>query len=169
MPETPEVVRTIQLLLAPVVMISAGGLWGLALYNRLAGGVSRIRAFNKERFDVLTQLTTLKGPDADVLRVQYQSRADVLARQSAMVLRRTRWTRGAIVGLLLSMFFMLCCTAFLGASLLANPNLSGHAFITFVLGVAAMMVSVVFALLDVTHALDPVMLEEAALNEHARQ
>ena len=41
---------------APVVLISANGLICLALYNRLAVVVGRVRSFSRERFDSLSAL-----------------------------------------------------------------------------------------------------------------
>lgn len=58
----PDAVHTIQLLVAPVVMISAAGLVCLALYNRLATIVGRIRAIHKEEIDTLSRMSIAPAP-----------------------------------------------------------------------------------------------------------
>jgi hypothetical protein len=85
-----ETVEIIHALAAPVVMISADGLICLALYNRLAAVVGRLRVFSRERFEAQTQLAGLApkqdGPLAEGLR----ERLATLNGQHWGVLRRAR-------------------------------------------------------------------------------
>lgn len=55
----------IHALVAPVVMISANGLICLALYNRLAAIVNRLRLFYREYFDTSTRLAAMNGEGKD--------------------------------------------------------------------------------------------------------
>ncbi|MFW6032872.1 MAG: DUF2721 domain-containing protein, partial [Phycisphaeraceae bacterium] len=106
-----DVLRVIQVLVAPVVMISAGGLLGLAWYNRLAGIVSRARSFHKERFEAQARLDAMSpeeqaGPTAGHLR----HRRDLLVNQVERILGRARLIRGALICLLGMVLCMLACS-----------------------------------------------------------
>ncbi len=172
MTEVSEVVRSIQLLMAPVVIISATGLLGLAFYNRLAAIVSRARTFNKERFDVLTRLSSLPESTPKAVALQLESRYQTLQKQETMIIVRAGNIRNALICLLLSVFCMLWCIALLGASLLlaqAASFLPIAACIAFGIGLMALMNTVVFALTELWHSLDPVMIEKSHLDTYSTQ
>src|SRR5450755_4248249 len=59
---TVEIIHT---LVAPVVMISAQGLICLALYNRLAAVVGRLRVFSREYFETQTRLAGMSPEQQD--------------------------------------------------------------------------------------------------------
>ena len=60
--------EVIEILIGPVVMISANGLLCLAFYNRLANVMSRCRAINKERVDLETELAELGAEQLELPR-----------------------------------------------------------------------------------------------------
>lgn len=85
---TVEIIHT---LVAPVVMISAQGLICLALYNRLAAVVGRLRVFSREQFDTQTRLAGMAPEQqAGALARKLQIRLAVLNGQYSGILRRGR-------------------------------------------------------------------------------
>ena len=155
----PTALQAIQLLVAPVIMISAGGLICLALYNRLAAIVTRARAFHKERFDTVTHISRLPleqqgSHEAHRLR----QRIDTLDEQSRRILRRGRLIRNGLAGLLVMILCMLGCSLALGATLWTTAAIY-VALALFTLGVLAMMAGIVLSLLELGQSLDPVTLE----------
>ena len=100
----------LQLILAPVVMISACGLLCLALYNRLASIVSRARAFHHERFEVQMRLTRLAGDPAQAdAAAQLGDRLGLLEYQVGQILARAARVRNALTCLLATVLCMLGC------------------------------------------------------------
>ncbi|MBI1367995.1 MAG: DUF2721 domain-containing protein [Planctomycetes bacterium] len=160
----PQVFSTIQLLVAPVVMISACGLLCLALYNRLAAIVSRARGFIKEQFDVFSRLSHLPleqqtSVEARLLR----KRVGALDRQVNDIIRRAHLMRGAVTCMLLTIACMLICSLLLGLS--TWVNVGPAALGVFTLGLLVMLAGVGFALAELMRAIDPVMVEMASLRE----
>jgi hypothetical protein len=151
--------QTIQLLVAPVVMISANGLICLALYNRLAAIVGRARMFHKERFDALTRLTALPlEQQSDPPAVQLRRRATALEDQGGRILRRARLVRTALIWLLAAVVCMLVCSLTLGLSTVVAECIT-PALVVFCAGVGSMMVAMVLAIMELAGALEPVTAE----------
>jgi len=150
-----DMLRIIQTLVAPVVMISACGLLALAFYNRLAAIVGRARAFAHERYETRRQLRD--GDDPDLAE-----RLNTLEEQVGLILRRARLIRAALYCLLVTVLLMLGCSLCLGMSLLVM-YFQSIALFCFLAGVGAMMGGIVFAMLELRHALDPVAVEHATL------
>ncbi|MCE5230829.1 DUF2721 domain-containing protein [bacterium] len=165
----------LQIILAPVVLISACGLLCLALYNRLSTIISRARAFHRELFDVQTQLARIGNSDEDVV-AQIQNRIEILNGQTGQLIARAAQIRNAIACLLLTVVSMLVCSLLLAAlALLADPNqiATGIAFMiagpqhvvvyaagcVFVLGILLMIAAMAFAITELSRALDPVYVE----------
>lgn len=154
-----DALKTIQLLVAPVIMISANGLICLALYNRLAAIVSRTRTFHKERFDTLTHLSSLPleqqtSPKAHQLR----RRSIELEHQSVRILRRARLVRRALMLLMASVLSMLVCSLSLGLTILL-PDLVWVPLVLFFSGTLMMGGGVALAMLELAAALEPVEAE----------
>lgn len=153
--------QVMQLLAAPVVMISAGGLLCLALYNRLAMIVTRARLFHKEAFDARTRLESLSAQAVEAQRLR--ERLAVLDGQVQRILWRARKVRDALLALLTMVLCMLACSLALGATML-DPRATYVAFGGFALGVLAMGVAMVLAMVELVHALDPVHAERETLD-----
>jgi len=154
-----SVSKIIQLLVAPVVMISAGGLIALALYNRLAAIVSRSRAFHRERHEVIRELSSHTLEEQTTRETaELRRRVLVLDGQIPRVLRRARLVRTALLWLLCSMLCMLGCSLALGLSLLW-PLAAWVALALFVAGVLCAMVCVALAMRELFRSLEPAVLE----------
>jgi hypothetical protein len=152
-------IEIIQTLVAPVVMVSANGLLCLAFYNRLAAVVTRGRAINKERVELLTQLATLTVAEKQFARaVQIRRRMGVLDYVSAQLLHRAQWVRRVLYCLLLSVLSMLACSLTLGLSALIG-SFTIVAPVLFVIGTLVMMAGSAIAMWELHLALEPLLFE----------
>ena len=157
-----EPLHVIQLLVAPVIMISAGGLICLALYNRLAMIVTRARAFHKERFDEMTRLTRLTLDQQTSLEAnQLRQRINILDVQSKHILVRAKLIRNSLMSLIVMILCMLGCSLSLGATLLVSWTVY-PALGLFTVGVLATALSMILALMELRQSLTPVTLESSS-------
>ena len=157
---TVEIIHT---LVAPVVMISAQGLICLALYNRLAAVVGRLRVFSREQFDTQTRLAGMAPEQqAGALARKLQIRLAVLNGQYSGILRRVRLLRNALILLLAAVLAMLFCTLVLGLSLVL-PGVEAWSLAPFFIGVLATAGAIALSIRELAIALDPVKAERAAL------
>ncbi|MEM1208015.1 MAG: DUF2721 domain-containing protein [Planctomycetota bacterium] len=159
----PAPLAVFQLFVAPVILISAGGLICLALYNRLAMIVSRARQFHKERFDAAGALKAAQASEpGSVTAGRLKERIALLDRQSREVRGRARLVRDSLIGMMATIGCMLACSLALGASL----GWRGAVYVAiglFVLGVLAMGWAVVLATVELSRSLGPVTLEASAV------
>jgi hypothetical protein len=160
-----HVLRVIQLLVAPAVMISADGLICLALYSRLAAIVSRLRTFHKERFDAQSQLSSLPLEEQTSGQARrLRARSDALDQQARLILRRARLIRAALICLLVCVICMLACSLSLAVTVLSN-DLAWVPLLLFFNGAAAMAVGCVLAIIELRGALEPVTNEGFTIGE----
>jgi hypothetical protein len=153
--------EVIEILIGPVVMISANGLLCLAFYNRLANVMSRCRAINKERVDLGTELAELSAQQLELPRaLQWKRRAEVLEVVGSQLFARACWVRRVLYCLLLAVLSLLACSLTLGFSLVA-PYMSMAALVFFVLGALMMMLAGGMAIRELSLALDPLSFETA--------
>jgi len=160
----PTPLTVFQLFVAPVILISAGGLICLALYNRLALIVGRARHFHKERFDATGALRS--APPGSIEAGRLKERIALLDQQSREVRGRARLVRTALIALMVMILCMLACSLALGATPWWPP-FQHVATGLFVLGVLAMMQSVVASIVELRLALGPVTLEASAVEGEA--
>ncbi len=153
-------VESIRALVAPVVMISAQGLICLALYNRLAAVVGRLRMFSREQFDVRLHVggTASTPHDDDTLRA-IQARLQTLDDQYAGVLRRAGLLRNALILLQSGVLAMLICILFLGVSLLL-PGMESWSLVPFFIGILATASGIAISIHELATALEPAKAEQ---------
>ncbi|MCX5660853.1 MAG: DUF2721 domain-containing protein [Planctomycetota bacterium] len=159
----PDLIQVIQQVVAPVVMISACGLLCLALYNRLASVVTRLRGFNHERFLMLDRIDALSaearsGPDGTRLR----NRLGLLEKQVDGILRRARLLRSALICLIVGILCMLACSMAIGVALILPPAHFAAIFF-FTVGLLSVFVGMLLALVELARSLDPVTLEQRSI------
>lgn len=154
--------HAIQLLVAPVVMISAGGLICLALYNRLSTLVARARVFHKERFEVVGRLADASMGEAE--RDRLNLRVKLLDEQVARILSRGRLVRKALICLMVMVLFMLGCSLSLGLTIITT-SAAGLTMGLFLAGVVMMGAAMVFAMIELMRSLEPVEMEQAVLRQ----
>src|SRR5947208_9172762 len=98
LPPSPENwSRLIAASVVPVVVISASGLLCLALYNRLAAVVSRLRGFQRERLQQHDLLGRAKLEKASEAILQHERLIDLLDEQTADVSKRARLLRRTLL------------------------------------------------------------------------
>jgi hypothetical protein len=151
--------HVISQLLAPVVLISACGLISLALYNRLAAIVGRLRQFHHERIQQLAHLEKAGTSEQVVM----QARITELQTQSDQVLRRARLVRNAVMALLACIASMLLCSLAIGLSM-SFRVMDTAALVLFVLGLLLMLFGIGLALWELADALKQVEYEESDID-----
>ncbi|MGC4031433.1 MAG: DUF2721 domain-containing protein [Tepidisphaeraceae bacterium] len=152
----------------PIIVISACGLLCLALYNRMAAVVTRVRSYQRELLSEefsLRELAERKNESGSTLKVVRHEHVIAMLRvQIDRISGRARLLRRALFSLLMSVLLMSLCALLLGLSVLL-PGLVAVAATFFALGIASMCVAVVFAMVELTRSLDPMLLEAASVLE----
>lgn len=161
--------ETMRDLLAPVAMISANGLLCLALYNRLTAVITRLRMFDKERFDVHATLLNdrTERPHSTASNPMLVRLTD-LDEQCRLIARRARWLRDALLMLLIGVIGMLSSSLAIGLSQLW-PSLSSVGLVIFVTGILCMIVGILFAVRELAISLDPLQVECTTLTDLAAE
>ena len=151
--------RIISAGVGPIIVISACGLLCLAFYNRLAAVVTRLRAFHREQLHEQEALGRCRqnGSDAADL-VRHQEMLGMLSVQIDHVTRRARLIRYTLACLLLTIACLAACSLAVGLTTVA-PALVYVAVPLFVVGLLLVITAVVFAMLELKYAVDPVNLE----------
>jgi hypothetical protein len=122
-------IEIIQPLLAPAVMVSAGGLLCLAQFARFTAVVSLVRTFNRERLSAL-----LEADQADPKRRELLlQRAQGLGQQAERVLAHAATVKNALRFLVVGILLMVLCSLTIGASLVFAP-IGFAALVLFILG-----------------------------------
>ncbi len=166
--------KIISMSVVPVAIISACALLCLALYNRLASMISRLRGFQRERlreYEEYAQHVRTGHQDASTME-HHQQVMKMLAVQTRRVYRRARLMRTSILFLLAGIAALTLCSLTTGLALLM-PTLNGGAWLTavslFLGGMALMLVGVVLAFAELWNALEPVQLESQFVGELSQQ
>ena len=150
---------------APVVVISASALLALALYNRLAAIVARLRAVQRERLQLKEQFDALAAEQIDEgAGLRLTCIMESLAHQSQRIRRRARLVRG-------SLLFLLAAIANLIISSLCNgltvvwPSMLAGALLMFTIGMLCVLASVGCAMIELSSALGPAEMETDVVSE----
>ena len=158
-------VETIQSLVAPVVMVSANGLLCLAFYNRLSALANRSRTMNKERFDLVAQLSALQAKGAEGLEPEHlELRIATLDEIGHQLYNRARWIRFTLMSLLISVLCMLACSLCLGLATLAEA-IAAIAPWLFVAGTISMMAGILAAIEELRGSLQPLLFEHEQIDD----
>src|SRR4051794_32605321 len=148
----------------PIIVISACGLLCLAFYNRLAAVVTRLRAFHRERLHEHDALVRARAANDDARAVRSQELLGMLEVQTRHVTRRAKLIRRTLTCLLLCIACLAACSMLLGLSAV-EPALNYVAAVLFIVGLVLLIAAVVFALMELRGALDPVDLEGKFVRE----
>lgn len=157
--------ETIQVLVAPVVMMSANGLICLAIYNRLGAVIARGRAFHKEWFDLTARRAAAppeQGTAEHLARLDH--RIGMLNELGHSMMHRARLLRNALACLLTAILAMIGCSGALGLAV-PFPAAGPVALVLFYLGMAATAVGIAFALAELRWVLKPLLLEHELLEK----
>jgi len=154
----------------PIIVISACGLLCLAFYNRLAAVVTRLRTFDRERLHEQEQLSRqLAGASPDEMAlVRHREMLGMLEVQCRHVTRRAYMIRRTLGCLLLTIICLALCSLALGLSIAFAP-LAYVAATLFVVGLLLLVTGVIFAMIEMRDALDPIELESKFIRGIADQ
>ena len=150
----------------PIIGISACGLLCLAFYNRLTAVVTRLRGFQRERLKEQAELgLTRSSSQPDPVRLMmHQEILEALQVQTTHCMGRARILRRTLSCLLLTIAFLSLCSLSIGLSVLWR-SLMVVAVVCFIMGLMLLVVGVVFAIVEMYRALDPIELESRFVTE----
>lgn len=166
--------KVISTSVVPVAIISACALLCLALYNRLASMVSRLRGFQRERLREYQEYAehVRTGEEDASSRELHQRVMKMLEVQTRRVYRRARMMRFSIMLLLSAVAALTLCSLTTGMALLV-PAMTGAARLLaealFMGGMVLMFLGVLLAILELWGSLEPVQLESQFVGELARE
>lgn len=150
----------------PIIVISACGLLCLAFYSRLSGLVSRLRLFHRERLkeqELLGIQRASERPDPAAVTM-HQEMLEALEVQTTYLLNRAHLIRQSLFCYLLTIACLSVCSLGLGLSVLWPP-LMITAVLLFIAGMTILVVGVIFAIMELSRALQPVELESRFISE----
>ena len=168
----PEMVaRTIQLIIAPAVMITACCIFGAGLLAHYTSIGERLRLIVRERIDLLREA---EGTSPAGLIVE--ERLDDIDDQIPNLLRHHSLIRTSLAGTLFAAIFYILDMFIIAISVLANRSgLYSAIVVVFMLGVASQFVGLVFTAFDafLTHRIYTfesrhAMLLDKGSSEHTR-
>jgi hypothetical protein len=134
-----SIARTVQLILAPVVMISSAAIILNGLLTHYGEVNSRIRAMNRERFDILHLLAS-SGTDTQLIR----QRLDAIDHQIPDLLDRHHVIHDAILALYYAVVILVGSMFVVAAAALTDhPVLAGGVLALLLLGTAVLLYALV--------------------------
>lgn len=138
------IARTIQLIIAPAVMITSCCIFGAGLLTHYAGIGERLRLTVRERVDLVRE--TSADESAHPIA---KERLEDLDDQIPQLLRHHWLMRTSLVGVLFGMIFYILDMFVIAFSVTANQaGLYGLILVVFMLGVTSQLVGVIYAVVD---------------------
>jgi hypothetical protein len=153
----------------PVVIISACGLLCLAFYNRLTSIVTRLRSFQRERIQEQERLLDHDPPVRESMESVERHRKflQVLDNQTVRGMRRARLIRNTLMSLLTAISCLLVCSLTMGLSVI-YPIVQIVAATMFLAGVGMILLAMIFAMIEIHLALQPIELEAQFVHQMTR-
>lgn len=143
----------------PVVIISACGLLCLAFYNRLAVVVTRLRSLQRERLSEYKEIFhNEESQNQQPALEESEAFLHFLEDQTKDILKRARYLRNCLFCLMAAIFFLVITSLAIGFSLF-YPIFDFIALFFFVLGLFLILYGLIFAILEIKIALNPVKME----------
>lgn len=152
----------------PIIVISACGLLCLAFYSRLSGLVARLRLFHRERLKEQEELGRQRAsaqPDP-VSVTMHQEMLEALEAQTSYIMDRAHLIRRSLSCFLLTIACLSICSLVLGLSMLWS-RLIIASVVFFIVGMTLLVIGVIFAMIELYRALQPVELESRLIAEIA--
>ena len=138
------VARTIQLIIAPAVMITSCCIFGAGLLAHYSSIGERLRLTVRERIDLLRE-TDASAP----LGLIEKERLEDIDDQIPNLLRHHLLIRTSLAGTLSAMIFYIMDMFVIAFSVISNrAGLYSAILVIFLVGVAFQMIGVIYALLD---------------------
>jgi hypothetical protein len=133
--------KTISLILAPVVMLTACGILVSAMLQHYAAINDRVRAMSRERLGLV--VATASGPESGERLTEIDYQLPGLLRRHELVRNAVLTIYAAVLVFVISMFVMA------GAALSSSAGLATAALLVFLGGTAVMLLGLVFFALDI--------------------
>jgi hypothetical protein len=149
--------RVLAVSTTPVVLVSAGGLLMLALYNRLGMILARLRAFHQQKLVLLDGLTVANLDDR-------RQQLAMLDQQVARVTKKARVIQSGLFFLLTATGCFLLC-ALLAVAATSTPHLEQLAVSVHVIGLFLFFAGILRAGRELTMSLTPLEEETRYLND----
>jgi hypothetical protein len=136
--------KTIQLMLAPAVMMSACGLLLLGISNKYSAVTNRLRILNEERRRHHNKMNSEKELDYfETTRLQS------ISRQLADLLNRLKLVRNVILFYVIGIFLFIFTSLLIGIDIFLNTKLTDYfALATFISGLLSVGIGLVYSLTE---------------------
>jgi hypothetical protein len=148
----------------PIIVISACGLLCSTFYTRITNVIVRLRAIQRERMTEESHLLRETDPAA---RARRHELLGILGTQTDSLVRRIRVIRRTLFCLLSTIVAMVLCSLLLGLSMVV-PSLIGWSVGFFILGLTMLLGAMAFAMVDLTIAIQPVVMESEYVTRRIR-
>ena len=141
----PEMVaRTIQLIIAPAVMITSCCIFGAGLLAHYSSIGERLRITVRERIDLLREKQANESSNVIV-----KERLEDIDDQIPKLLRHHLLVRTSLAGILIAMVFYILDMFVIAFSVISNrPGLYSAILVVFMLGVASQLIGIIYAVFD---------------------
>jgi len=153
--DTQTLIKIIQLMLAPAVMINACGLLLLGINNKYSAMMSRIRVLNEEKRRYMGKIKDSKEIDY-FETTRFQS----IAKQIKVLQNRLKLIRNSILSLTIGLFLFILTSVLIGVEAFIGLNATKYIFIaTFALGMFSVAVGLIYILTDTMRAYNIINLD----------
>lgn len=142
--DTQTLIKIIQLMLAPAVMINACGLLLLGINNKYSAMMSRIRMLSEEKRRYLNKVKDSK--ELDYLET---TRFQSIVKQIKVLQYRLKLIRNSILSLTIGLFLFILTSILIGIEAFVGLAASKYIFIsTFALGMISVAIGLIYLLKD---------------------
>ena len=143
------IANTIQLIIAPVVMVTACAIILSGLLTHYAAVNDRLRLMTRERLDLLRALRLETGNPGGVDPYTVE-RLDQIDRQMPELLNRHQFIRQAVLAMYSAILIFILSMFVIAIAVMTNaPLLATAALAVFLAGTAALLVSVLLVVLEI--------------------
>jgi len=144
-----SIIDLIQASLAPLLLISAGGLLALTLQNRYGRIIDRIRVFDEE----------IRNCYPDCHEALKERRMKSIKEQTVELLRRGRYLRNSLTCVMASMFLSALTSIFISAQAIAGSFFTPIIFSVFSGALISLLIGVSYAVKEVLLSYDAIQME----------
>lgn len=148
-------IKTIQLMIVPVVMISAVGLLLLSISNKNSSINSRLRTLNQER-----RLFMKKIQEGKELEFLETFRLQSIQKQIEFLLFRLKIVRNTIIFYVVGLFLFILTSLLIGLASFIQINILHYIMVgTFIVGMISIAIGLIFTLFENLHGYKVLVVE----------
>jgi len=153
------IIRTISLILAPVVMITSCAIFLNGLLSRYDSISARMRTVHHERLELLENLANKGSSSGHSLGFSTQRIREIEVQHPSLLLRH-KMIRYAVLVVDAAILILVISMFIIAASALSNSTLIAIiALFTFLIGTAALLAGVIITTLELSHSEHEVVYE----------